>query len=103
VKNVNGIDYYFITFASARQATSEITLEGSNSPEAASELFLAAIKVDAMGNITSYPAIYLWNQDSLVTTDPTTMMSSVTTVTGLNLTPAWHDFVIPPVPPVMTQ
>jgi hypothetical protein len=103
VQTVNGVSYYFITFASARQSTSQITLQGSQTPEAASELFLAAIKVDASGNITSYPAIYLWNQDNLVTTDPTTMMSTVTTVTGLNLTPAWHDFVIPPVPPVMTQ
>jgi hypothetical protein len=103
VKTVNGDSYYFITFASARQATSMITLTGSNAPEAASELFLAAIKIDAKGNITSYPAIYLWNQDSLVTVDPTTMMPTVTPQTGLNLTPAWHDFVIPPVPPVMTQ
>jgi hypothetical protein len=31
------------------------------------------------------------------------MMPTVSTVTGLNLTPAWHDFAIPPVPPVMTQ
>jgi hypothetical protein len=103
VKTVNGVSYYFITFASARQATSMITLQGGAAPEAASELFLAAVKIDAKGNVTSFPAIYLWNQDSLVTVDPSTMMPTVTPQTGLNLTPAWHDFVIPPVPPVMTQ
>jgi hypothetical protein len=31
------------------------------------------------------------------------MMSTVTVASGTNLTPAWHDFVIPPVPPVMTE
>jgi hypothetical protein len=103
VQTVKGTSYYFLTFASARQSTSDIMLSGGGPPVAASELFLAAVKVDAQGHITTYPAVYLWNQDNLVTVDPSTMMPTVTPVTGLNLTPAWHDFAIPPVPPVMTK
>jgi hypothetical protein len=103
VSTVSGETYYFFTFSSARQSTITIPGSGGSAPEAASELFLGAVKVDATGNITTFPAIYLWNQHSVVTTDPTTMMSTVTQAVGTNLTPAWHDFVIPPVPPVVTQ
>jgi hypothetical protein len=103
VKTAGGTSYYFITFASARPPTSQITLGGGAMPQVASELFIAGMTVDGMGNVTTYPAIYMWNQDNLVTVDPTTMMPTVTTVTGLNLTPAWHDFVIPPVPPIQTK
>ena len=103
VTTVSGESYYFYTFSSARQSTSTVPGSGGSPPEATSELFLGAIKVDATGNVTSFPAIYLWNQHNVVTTDATTMMSTVTVAGGTNLTPAWHDFVIPPVPPVMTQ
>jgi hypothetical protein len=99
----NGDTYYFFTFSSARQSTTTIPGGGGSPPEAASELFLGSVKVDSMGNVTSYPAIYLWNQHDVVTTNATTMVSTVTTAAGTNLTPAWHDFVIPPVPPVMTN
>ncbi len=103
VKTVSGESYYFFTFSSARQSTTTIPGSGGSPPEAASELFLGAMKVDATGNVTSFPAIYLWNQHNVVTTNATTMASTVTVAAGTNLTPAWHDFVIPPVPPVMVQ
>jgi hypothetical protein len=103
VKTVNGVSYYFFTFSSGRQTTAMIPGSGGSPPEPASELFLGSMKVDAKGNITTYPAIYLWNQHNVVTVDPATMMPVVTQAGGTNLTPAWHDFVIPPVPPVMTQ
>ncbi len=102
VSTVNGVKYYFYTFSSARQSTAMVS-GGSSPPEAASELFLGAMTVDATGKVTTFPAIYLWNQHNVVTTDATTMMSTVTVASGTNLTPAWHDFVIPPVPPVMVQ
>ena len=57
---------------------------------------MAPIVVDADGGVTTYPAIYLWNQNILVdeagnaTIEPTS-----------NLTPAWDDFSIPEVPPVL--
>jgi hypothetical protein len=52
---------------------------------------MAAFVVDASGKVTSYPAIYLWNQNRLQqggTTDETATS---------NLTPAWAEFDIPEV------
>jgi hypothetical protein len=93
-----GSKYYFYIFSSSRY--SKTTVLDGQTQVPASELFLAALKIDAQGNVTDYPAIYLWNQASLVTTDPVAMTSTVTQAPGLNLTPAWKDFQIPPVPPV---
>ena len=93
--------YYFYIFSSSRYSTTTV-LDGQT-PVPASELYLAALKIDAQGKVTDYPAIYLWNQASLVTTDPSSMMSTVTQAPGLNLTPAWKDFQIPPVPPVVVK
>jgi hypothetical protein len=45
------------------------------------QLYITVITIDELQNITSYPAIYLWNQDP----------------TRLNLTPAWSTFEIPPI------
>jgi hypothetical protein len=42
---------------------------------------MAPFTVEA-GKVTTYPAIYLWNQEE----------------TSNNLTPAWDEFQIPPVP-----
>jgi hypothetical protein len=55
---------------------------------------MASIKVDPSGAVTTYPAIYLWNQNIAVAADgtPTVLRTS-------NLTPAWNDFTIPEVPP----
>jgi hypothetical protein len=102
-KASGGDTYYFFTFSSARQTTVMIPGSGGSQPELASELFLGSVMVDSTGKITSYPAIYLWNQHNVVTTNASTMMSTVTVASGTNLTPAWHDFVIPPVPPIMTE
>ena len=101
-KTVNGNTYYFFTFSSARQSKTMIPGSGGSQPEAASELFLGSVMVDGAGKVTSFPAIYLWNQHNVVTTNASNM-STVTVASGTNLTPAWHDFVIPPVPPIMTQ
>jgi len=93
--------YYFYIFSSSRYSTTTV-LDGQTQVPA-SELFLSAVKIDAQGKVTDYPAIYLWNQNSLVTTDAASMMSTVTDSPGLNLTPAWKDFQIPPVPPVVVK
>ena len=57
---------------------------------------MAPIVVDPAGNVTTYPAIYLWNQNILV--DAT---GNATIQQTSNLTPAWDDFSIPEVPPVI--
>jgi hypothetical protein len=44
--------------------------------------------------VTTYPAVYLWNQNVVVDAAGT-----ATVKPGSNLTPAWDDFSLPPVPP----
>jgi hypothetical protein len=73
-KSSGGNTYYFVVFSSWRD------------PDAAQgtpQLYLAPIVVDGVGNITSYPALYLWNQPE----------------DERNHTPAWDNFQIPIIPP----
>jgi hypothetical protein len=100
VRDAKGSRYYFLTFSSSRYTTT--SLASGNTTVPASELYLTTVKVDSAGKITSYPGIYLWNQNSLVTTD-SSGKASVTAASGLNVTPAWDEFVIPPVPEVIIQ
>lgn len=66
---VNGSTYYWLTFSSKR---------GNGVPQ----LYMTAMVVKG-GQITTYPALYLWNQPS----------------NEANHTPAWDVFKIPPPPP----
>ncbi len=103
-KDVNGASYYFLIFSSTRYSTNMIDT-GNPDPNLkyapASELFLATIKVQG-GTVTTFPGIYLWNQNYLVTpnaSDPNAT-PQVTFSPGLHVTPAWDEFIIPKVPPV---
>ncbi len=58
--------YYWLTFSSMRQ------------PGGKPQIYVAPITVDATGTITSYPALYLWNQPK----------------TEANHTPAWDEFQV---------
>ncbi|MDB4954670.1 MAG: uncharacterized protein JWO36_2239 [Myxococcales bacterium] len=58
--------YYWLTFSSRRQ------------PGATQQIYVAPVTVDANGAITTYPAVYLWNQ-------PTSES---------NHTPAWDEFQV---------
>lgn len=59
---------------------------------ASSQLYLAAIVVDKMtGKITTYPAVYVWNQNRT----PGAMGNGVG-IQFSNLTPAWDPFKLPP-------
>ena len=107
-KQANGATYYFMTFSSARYSNYTITKAQGNcaSDEPGSELFLAVVKVEG-GNITTYPGIYLWNQEYLFQTDASgnavtdsSGTPKYTVELGLNVTPAWDEFIVPPVPPV---
>ncbi len=62
-----GKTYYWLTFSSKRT-------ESANA-----QLYITAVVVDAAGNVTTYPALYLWNQPS----------------SDGNHTPSWDDFAIP--------
>jgi hypothetical protein len=94
---VGGKTYYFLMFSSGRSYPGAFELPRArltpNISNKSSQLYMAAIVVDnATQQVTTYPAVYLWNQNITVDaqgngrTEPTS-----------NLTPAWDDFSIPPV------
>jgi hypothetical protein len=108
-----GKTYYFLIFSSARKYGDEFSQQfmlPSNSLSSfkglnlSSQLYLAAIVVDnATKAVTTYPAVYIWNQNR---SPGATGMGA-----GLqysNLTPAWDPFKLPPlniqdVPPDQTK
>lgn len=67
----DGFTYYWVTFSSTRGT--DPTSAGKT------QLYIAGIAVDSNGNATTYPAVYLWNQDPTVN----------------NLIPSWDNFAIP--------
>ncbi len=102
---VNGTKtYYFVIFSSARKYgdafSSQFQLAANpasdfNGLHSSSQLYLAAIVVDNTTNeITSYPAVYLWNQNRT----PNNGMAS--DLQYSNLTPAWDPFELPPLPSI---
>jgi len=83
---VNGNTYYWMIFSSARDYPGKfIVPKNQYSPPdtRSSQLYMTAVVKDSQGNLTTYPAVYIWNQD------PATS----------NLTPAWDIFQIPQPPP----
>jgi hypothetical protein len=64
-----GKTYYWLTFSSKRLGTTN------------AQLYITAVVVDEVGQVGTYPALYLWNQPS----------------TDGNHTPSWDDFAIPPI------
>jgi len=89
-----GKTYYFLVFSSARLHDGQFDLPDPYDGLAtvkSSHLYMAAVVVDdASGSVTTYPAVYLWNQNRVVDG------VSVSTVQTSNLTPAWDEFKIPP-------
>jgi hypothetical protein len=71
--SANGKTYYWLTFSSNSNASQR--LAGSGSPQ----LYVTGIVVDGSGNVTTYPALYLWNQPA----------------NQHNHTPAWDVFQLP--------
>ena len=96
----NGKTYYFLVFSSARKygddfskqfkltANPLASFKGLND---SSQLYLAAVVVDNTTKvITSYPAVYIWNQNRA---------GGAAGAAGLhysNLTPAWDPIKLPP-------
>ena len=78
--------FYWLVFSSARAYPGQFQLpktQYSPNDTRSSQLYMAAVVRDnTNGKLESYPAVYLWNQD------PKTS----------NLTPAWDEFKLPPVP-----
>ncbi len=101
VREHEGKNYYFIIFSSARayEGQFELTPTVYTPPIStkSSQLYMSVVEHDpATGETVSYAPIYLWNQNYLAT-GPDTYEELKTA----NLTPAWEDFSIPPVPPVV--
>lgn len=78
--------FHWLVFSSARayEGQFELPKTGSSpSDTRSSQLYVTAVVRDnGNGSLQTFPAIYIWNQD------PATS----------NLTPAWDEFKIPPVP-----
>jgi hypothetical protein len=106
--SAHGKTYYFVLFSSARVYGDEFSqpFDLPSNPLGAfkglthsSQLYLSAIVIDnTTGAMTTYPAVYLWNQNR--TPNGNTHYS--------NLTPAWDPLqlpalVIPPVPDDIAQ
>jgi hypothetical protein len=64
-----GKTYYWLTFSSKRAGTAN------------AQLYITAVVIDEVGQVGTFPALYLWNQPS----------------TDGNHTPSWDDFAIPPI------
>jgi hypothetical protein len=99
-RDADGKTYYFVIFSSARAYPDQFDLAPTEfTPPIStksSQLYMSVLEYDpATQALTSYGAIYLWNQNYLATS-PTEFMPLKTA----NLTPAWEDFSIPAVPPI---
>jgi hypothetical protein len=85
VKTVDGKNYYWLIFSSARAYPGQFNLPAAQSKDArSSQLYMTAVVEDTTTHeLTGFDGAYLWNQDPATT----------------NLTPAWDEFEIPAVPP----
>jgi hypothetical protein len=88
----NGQTYYWLVFSSTRDGvTWGASTLGGISKERSSQLYLTAISVDeTTGLITTYPAVYIWNQPSVAVAP-----SDAGTLPQTNLTPSWENVVFP--------
>lgn len=73
----DGATYYWLTFSSTRRDTTDPAATKKQ------QLFISGVKVDSTGSLTTYPAVFLWNQDQSLN----------------NMTPAWANFAINHAPP----
>ncbi len=101
-----GKTYYFLVFSSARKYGDEFTQQFKLPPNPlasfkgkndSSQLYLAAIVVDnATQQITTYPAVYIWNQNRAPSANGAAALHYS------NLTPAWDPIKLPElmIPPV---
>jgi hypothetical protein len=81
VSSNSGTRFYWIIFSSNRYGTAPVTASNSGTTTVVqvSQLYITAVTVSEVGVVTTYPAIYLWNQP----------------LNRLNTTPAWQNFNIP--------
>jgi hypothetical protein len=92
--------YYFLIFSTARNSPFALN-RGNMRTSPASQLYMTTVFRGSDGSVTAGAAIYLWNQRNLVSGqgDAATISELLTN----NVTPAWDQFRIPPVPPVVVK
>ena len=80
---IGGRKYYWLVFSSNHYGLPTVTTNfyTTTTVVAVSQLYVTAIVVDELSLVTTYPAVYLWNQPQ----------------NRLNTTPAWENFQIPAV------
>lgn len=93
----SGRTFYFLIFSTSRNSPFALN-RGNGRTSPASQLYMATIVKNVDGSIESYPAIYLWNQNTLVDAE-----GNATELGTNNVTPAWDQFKIPPVPPIIIK
>lgn len=91
-----GKNYYFLIFSSARRAPDSFDIPRSEYTPGSldtrsSALYLVGFVVDETGKVTSYPAVYLWNQNRI------SKDGTVEIAPSSNLTPSWSEDAQPPV------
>jgi hypothetical protein len=96
-----GKTYYFLVFSSARKYGDDFSQQFELPPNplssfkgltSSSQLYLAAVVVDnATQAVTTYPAVYIWNQNRLAGTNGAAGLKYS------NLTPAWDPIKLPPI------
>ncbi|HEX3772363.1 MAG TPA: hypothetical protein VHV30_15910 [Polyangiaceae bacterium] len=95
VTSCNGKIYYWIIFSSSRlgvQFNSSNLKSGGQVPT--SQLYVTALVDNGGGKLSTYPALYIWNQPTTYTgTEPFNGSPQS------NHTPTWEIVDIPPVPP----
>jgi hypothetical protein len=87
----DGNTYYWVVFSSARLFLPFNPSNFKNGVDGpTSQLYITGVSVDGSGKITSYPALYIWNQ-------PTTSLSDspVPSQPQSNHTPVWETIAIP--------
>jgi hypothetical protein len=92
VTTCSGKTYYWIIFSSSRNGvpfTSSNLMMGGTVPT--SQLYVTAVVDDGTGNLTTYPALYIWNQPSTYS-GPESFNGSPQS----NHTPTWEVVDIPP-------
>ncbi|MDP9034634.1 MAG: hypothetical protein M3O50_07480 [Myxococcota bacterium] len=88
----NGLSYYWLIFSSSRDgALFNPANMKMGVQSVTSQLYLTGITVDATGKVTTYPALYIWNQPSQSALYAGSHQS--------NHTPVWEEVAIPPPPP----
>jgi hypothetical protein len=106
----NGLTYYWIVFSSSRDGVawgtgtrSALDHPATTQTTSTSHLYLAGMTVDqSTGAVTTYPAIYIWNQPSATTVSLPSCNPGSTLSPGVpqsNHTPLWQNITIQPPPP----